>query len=280
MPSRLLREGILDSEAVNALTFPAEVFYRRLMSVVDDYGRYDGRPSVLRAKLYPLKVDKVRESDIERWVAECVTAGLVGTYTADGKPYLLFKKLGSPRAKESKFPAPDRGYDESPEPARICLQTQTDENGCTQAFTDAPGSGSGSGSGPKSDAGSVSDSSAADQPPTEPAPPPDAVLEFETIGTGPKRWHLTRRQLDGWSAAYPDLDVLAEARKASVWLAANGFKTAKGMPRFLVNWFNRATNGRRGSQTAPASAARSSPDTLNDYFDRRKAEEAAKGGAG
>jgi hypothetical protein len=39
MPSRLLREGILDSEAVNALSFAAEVFYRRLMSVVDDFGR-------------------------------------------------------------------------------------------------------------------------------------------------------------------------------------------------------------------------------------------------
>jgi hypothetical protein len=59
MPDRILRAGIIKSGAVNALGWPAEVFYRRLMSVVDDFGRYDGRSSILRADLYPLKVDKL-----------------------------------------------------------------------------------------------------------------------------------------------------------------------------------------------------------------------------
>jgi hypothetical protein len=44
MPNRELREGILTSERINALTFPAEVFYRRLMSVVDDFGRCPAHP--------------------------------------------------------------------------------------------------------------------------------------------------------------------------------------------------------------------------------------------
>lgn len=35
MPSRILREGILTSERVNALAPLEELFYRRLMSVVD-----------------------------------------------------------------------------------------------------------------------------------------------------------------------------------------------------------------------------------------------------
>jgi hypothetical protein len=40
MPVRILREGILTSERVDTLSPAAEVFYRRLMSVVDDFGRF------------------------------------------------------------------------------------------------------------------------------------------------------------------------------------------------------------------------------------------------
>ena len=38
MPSRVIRDGILESESVNALSWEAELFFRRLMSVVDDFG--------------------------------------------------------------------------------------------------------------------------------------------------------------------------------------------------------------------------------------------------
>jgi hypothetical protein len=36
MPNRILRAGIITSDRVNALDFGAEVFYRRLMSAVDE----------------------------------------------------------------------------------------------------------------------------------------------------------------------------------------------------------------------------------------------------
>ena len=60
MPNRIIREGILTSDRVEQLDPPAEVFYRRLMSKVDDHGLYDARPSILRASLYPLRIDRVR----------------------------------------------------------------------------------------------------------------------------------------------------------------------------------------------------------------------------
>lgn len=128
MPSRIIREGILTSERINSLSFPAEVFYRRLMSVVDDFGRFDARLSMLRASCYPLKVDVVREADISRWIAECEKAGVVALYAAnragvsrwiaicekagaavsgDEKPYLLLVDFRQQvRAKDSKFPHP------------------------------------------------------------------------------------------------------------------------------------------------------------------------------
>jgi uncharacterized phage protein (TIGR02220 family) len=117
MPDRILRVGILTSESVNRLSWPAEVFYRRLMSVVDDFGRYDGRPAVLRASLYALKVDRVSEPDIGKWIRESEEAGLVRRYTVTEKPYLeLLKFEQKVRAVKSKWPDP-------PAIADTCQQT-------------------------------------------------------------------------------------------------------------------------------------------------------------
>src|SRR5262245_29815778 len=106
MPVRLLREGILDSERVNRLSLGGEVFYRRLMSCVDDFGRFDGRPSVIRARLYPLRLDSVTEDDVAEWIDECEQAGLIRSYAVDGKPFLVMFNLRDGRAKSSKYPSP------------------------------------------------------------------------------------------------------------------------------------------------------------------------------
>lgn len=127
MPNRILREGILTSERVNALDWDAEVFYRRLMSVVDDFGRYSANPKLLRAALYPLQIEKVRDTNIAKWLDACVEVGLVHVYTQSGasgdrcgnqptasadrsggdKRYLeMLDFRQQVRAKDSKYPAP------------------------------------------------------------------------------------------------------------------------------------------------------------------------------
>lgn len=107
MPNRILREGILTSRRVNRLKPQAEVFYRRLMSVVDDYGRYSADPALLRSSCYPRRLDEVREADISRWLAEVQTAGLIALYAVEEEPYLeLLDFRQQVRAKASKFPAP------------------------------------------------------------------------------------------------------------------------------------------------------------------------------
>ena len=87
-------------------------------------------------------------------------------------------------------------------------------------------------------------------PATRAEPPADTRLTFNTTGR-PTAWHLTQAQVDDWVGVYPGLDVLGECRKASAWLAANGRKTASGMPRFLVSWLNRTTNGLGRAGTSP-----------------------------
>lgn len=118
MPNRIIRDGILTSESVDKLGVDAELFYRRLMSVVDDFGRYTAHPSLLRAACYPLRVDSIREGDITRFLEEVQNAGLIVLYEVDGKRYLQMHKVDEPRAKKSKFPG-------MPASANICAQTQT-----------------------------------------------------------------------------------------------------------------------------------------------------------
>lgn len=108
MPTRILRDGILTSERVARLGWSEEVFYRRLMSVVDDHGRYYALPALLRAACYPLHLDKVSDADIGKWLTVCVTAGLVSVYPAsDGKRYLEILDFNQRVQSKSKFPASD-----------------------------------------------------------------------------------------------------------------------------------------------------------------------------
>ncbi len=102
----MIREGILTSDRVDQLDPQAEVFYRRLMSKVDDHGLYDARPSILRSSLYPLRVDRVREADISRWIAACEKAGLIALYQHDGKPYMQMLDTRWQARSEPKYPLP------------------------------------------------------------------------------------------------------------------------------------------------------------------------------
>lgn len=76
------------------------------------------------------------------------------------------------------------------------------------------------------------------------------LLVFPCRGE-PGQWPLTAELVQNWQLLYPGVDVLAEAAKALAWIQANGGKTSKGMPKFLVNWLNRATDRAKGSAVRP-----------------------------
>lgn len=104
MPTRVIRDGILTSKRINALSDRAELFYRRLMSVVDDYGRYFAEPMLLRAACYPLKLDSVKEDSIKKHLAEAEDAGLIVLYTVAGTAYLEIQDFGQRVQSKPKFP--------------------------------------------------------------------------------------------------------------------------------------------------------------------------------
>lgn len=112
MPNRILREGIITSERVAALSWQAEVFYRRLMSVVDDFGRYFAKPMALRAACFPMQLDRVKDADIEKWLAELVENRLLRLYDVEQTTFMeLLDFRQQVRAKKSKYPDPINGAD-------------------------------------------------------------------------------------------------------------------------------------------------------------------------
>lgn len=143
MPTRLIRDAILTSGRVASLSWEAEVFYRRLLSLVDDYGLSDARPSVLRSALYPLQLEKMSECNVQRCLAACETAGLILLFTRNGKSFLMVRDFGQSLRSAPKYPLPD-GYKaiqtgkskyQLVTPDDDCSQLQTDENSCSQLCT-------------------------------------------------------------------------------------------------------------------------------------------------
>lgn len=107
MPNRILKESICTSETISQLSWFEEIFFYRLIVNCDDYGRFDGRPLVIKGRLFPLKND-VTEKSIESAINKLSTVGLIMPYTNDGKPILqlvTWDKYQSIRNKRSKYPA-------------------------------------------------------------------------------------------------------------------------------------------------------------------------------
>lgn len=108
MPNRILKESICRSDQIDSLSMLAEICFYRLIVNADDYGRFDGRPAILKSAMFPLK--EISTGEITQAMCELIDAELVECYTADGKPYLMltgWDKHQQQRAKKSKYPAPD-----------------------------------------------------------------------------------------------------------------------------------------------------------------------------
>lgn len=109
MPNRILRDWT-DSEKVNELNAQEERFFTRLIMKADDFGCYYAHTSLLKANLFPLLLNEVREADISRWMAACQKAGLIVLYEFNSKKYLQIldfkQRLDKARAK---FPLPASG---------------------------------------------------------------------------------------------------------------------------------------------------------------------------
>lgn len=107
MPNRILRDWT-GNDRMNAVSIYAERFFTRLMMKADDFGCFYADTRLLKANLFPLLLDSIREADLSRWVAECQAAGLIVLYESKSKKYLQIQDFRQRLDRMcSKFPKPN-----------------------------------------------------------------------------------------------------------------------------------------------------------------------------
>ena len=108
MPNRLIKSSIHESEKVNQMTDFQFRVWVNLITYVDDYGRGDARPAVIKGNCFPLR-ERLTSKDIEAALNALAGIGCVSLYEVDGRPYLYFPNWESHqnvRNKKSRYPAP------------------------------------------------------------------------------------------------------------------------------------------------------------------------------
>jgi len=115
VPNRIIKESICTSDTLDQLSPEEERLFYRLLVQADDFGRFDGRPAVVLAACFPLKVHEITLDQVESWLHALADADLIRFYEVDGRRYLYFTtwdKHQQKRAKHSKYPDPPASDDD------------------------------------------------------------------------------------------------------------------------------------------------------------------------
>jgi hypothetical protein len=110
MPARVVRGEINSSLSLANVSIEAENTFRALIVAVDDYGRLEADPLILKAALYPRRT-KATPDRVRGWVDELATDGCVVIYRIGPREYLQLTgweehRGKTNRAKLSRFPDP------------------------------------------------------------------------------------------------------------------------------------------------------------------------------
>lgn len=103
MPVRFLRPGLTTSEKWNTLNWMAQSFYVRLITLVDDYGRYEANSQLLKSHAFPLSEDMSLKT-IVSMCEQLSNVGLVVFYkTSLGKNFLQLTNWQERPRSEPKY---------------------------------------------------------------------------------------------------------------------------------------------------------------------------------
>lgn len=242
MPNRIIKESIRTSDSINELNWFEECLFYRLIVSCDDFGRFDGRPAIIKGSCFPLK-ENVTVKTIKDALNKLATAGLVNLYMVDGKPYLslpTWEQHQTIRAKKSKYPSPDAG------------EMMEHENICKQMHADVPVIQSNTKYGSESNTNNKRG-----------AETPLADVESITLNDGTE-WRCPLVEYEEYKRLYPGVDIDNAFREMRAWCNSNPTKrkTARGIKRFVNGWLSRQQDSGWGSRS-------NKPVKDNNNFERR-----------
>lgn len=229
MPNRIIKESIRTSDSINELSWFEECLFYRLIVSCDDFGRFDGRPAIIKGTCFPLK-ENVTVKAIRDGLNKLAMAELVNLYKVDGKPYLSLPAWDhhqTRRANKSKYPSPDDGEMISSE--SNCMQMNSDshvfENDIRNRNT-------------------INDNN------KRGAETPLADVEPITLNDGTE-WVCPLADYEEYRRLYPGVDIDKAFREMRAWCKSNPAKrkTARGIKRFVNGWLSRQQDSGKGSHS-------------------------------
>jgi len=264
MPNRIIKESIHTSERLNQLTDFQFRLWVNLITYVDDYGRGDARPQVIKGTCFPLR-ERLTNREIEAALTALAGTGCVSLYTVDGRPYLYFPRWESHqsvRNKKSKFPAP-KAADSN---------LQQIESNCNQLHANVPVIQSNPIQS-ESESESNPNPNYSAEPSAGSAPEAGCGIAI-TLNTG-ERYEPTESKVEQWAQLYPAVDVRQQLRNMSGWCDANRAKrkTRGGVERFIAGWLSREQD--RGAR--PKSGGEKPQNQALEYTQRSYTPEQLQG---
>ena len=109
MPNRILKESICASEKIASLSDFEFRLWVGLITQVDDAGRGDARPAIIKGRVFPLR-ERVTVKEIESALHGLAAKSCVSLYTVGGRPYFWFPTWSEHqriRDCKPKYPGPD-----------------------------------------------------------------------------------------------------------------------------------------------------------------------------
>lgn len=207
MPNRIIKESICTSEEIDKLSDQAENFFYRLMVNVDDFGLFDARPVIIKARCYPLKSIDINR--IQMLLDELHRNDLIKLYTYEDKPYLAittWSKHQQIRAKRAKFPTFEMGSE------IICNQLISDDSNCTRN-------------------------------PIQSNPIQSNRTKEKITLSSDGTFENINPYMEVWEKAYSHIDIERELKKAAAWCITNPKKAPKSdFARFINSWLSRQTS--------------------------------------
>lgn len=133
MPNRLIKDSISESNKISKLDDFQFRVWVALITYVDDFGRGDARPAIIKGRCFPLR-RTVTEEDIGCALCDLAAAKCIHLYAVHGKPYLCFptwSKHQNIRNQRSKYPSPDEAdADSSQQIVSDCEQLKSTAGKC------------------------------------------------------------------------------------------------------------------------------------------------------
>jgi hypothetical protein len=248
--TRLLKPGFFESEVLAELPHAGRLLFAGLWTLADREGRLEDRPKRIKGELFRFDGDVA----VDGLLADLAVRGFIARYQVEATAVIQITKFHEHQHPHKNEPASKL----PPIPETLQeLVTLRERAGTARAVINTV-----------CNTESDTEKDVSSTPPLAAVEPP--FLVFPCVGKAPT-YGLPLQQVVEWEQAYPDTDVIGECRKALAWIVATPGrrKTAAGIPRFLVNWLNRAVDSRTAERR---QAERRTPPTnyrptLHDEYD-------------